>query len=155
MVLEGFFNLILGWTKLFPSPYNVIIISLIITFFITLSYKFLTDQNAMKELKTKMKEFQKQMKENKEDMQKVQELQKQAMSNQMQYMKHSWKVMLYTFLPLILIFSWMRSTFNSGADIINWSLKIPLFGTGLGWLGTYIITSIIFSMILRKFMKIH
>lgn len=155
MVLESVFNVIFGWVRVFGTPWDVIIVSLIITFLITLVYKYLTDQNAMGELRAKMKDFQKQMKENKADMAKVQELQKQAMSSQMQYMKHSWKVMLYTFLPLILIFSWMRATFNSGADIINWGFNMPLFGTGLGWLGTYIISSIIFSTILRKVMKIH
>lgn len=155
MALDKFFDLILGWVQIFGSPMNIIIVSFIITFLITLSYKFLTNQTTMKELKEKMKDFQKQMKEHKGDMEKYKEIQKEAMSSQMQYMKHSWKPMLYTFLPLILIFSWMRATFNSGADILTWGAKIPLLGTGLGWLGVYIISSIIFSTILRKVMKIH
>ena len=155
MVLEGFFNLIFGWAMVLGSPWNVISISFIITLLITMSYKFLTDQIAMKDLKANIKDFQKQMKEQKDDPEKLKELQKQAMSTQMQYMKHSWKPMLYTFLPIILIFSWMRNTFNTGTDIITWSTKVPLFGTGLGWLGVYIISSIIFSMVLRKIMKIH
>ena len=154
-MLNNFFDAILGWTQYLGSPWNVIFISFLITLLITLSYKFLTNQSAMKDLKTRMKEFQKQMKESKGDMERYQQIQKEAMSTQMQYMKHSWKPMLYTFLPLILIFSWMRATFDSGLDIITWGFKIPLFGIGLGWLGTYIFASIFFSMILRKVMKIH
>jgi uncharacterized membrane protein (DUF106 family) len=34
-------------------------------------------------------------------------------------------------------------------------IVLNLFGWKLGWLGTYIITSIIFSMALRKLMKLH
>lgn len=151
MVLERFFDLILGWVNLFGSPWNVITISFIITLLITLAYKYLTNQVVMKELKAKMKELQATMKEDRTN----KEAQKEFMSIQMGYMKHSFKPMLYTFLPLILIFGWMRTTFNSGTDIISWSTKIPLFGTGLGWLGVYIISSIIFSMIIRRVMKIQ
>jgi uncharacterized membrane protein (DUF106 family) len=151
MVLDGFFNAILGWVNVFGTPWNVITVSFIITFLITLSYKYLTNQVEMKELKGKMKELQARMKEDKTN----QEVQKEFMSTQMGYMKHSFKPMLYTFLPLILIFGWMRETFNSGAEILSWSINIPLLGTGFGWLGTYILSSIIFSMIIRRVMKIN
>lgn len=152
MVLEGLFNFIFGWTiRYLGSPWDVIVVSFIITFLITLSYKYLTDQLKMKELKDKMTEFNKKLKQDRTN----QEVQNEFMKTQWQYMMHSWRPMIFTFLPLILIFNWMRLTFNSGRDIIQWSINIPLFGTGLGWLGTYIITSIIFSMIVRKFMRIH
>ena len=48
MVFDNFFNLILGWVNIFGSPYNVIIISFLITLLVTLAYKFLTDQRISK-----------------------------------------------------------------------------------------------------------
>jgi uncharacterized membrane protein (DUF106 family) len=155
MALNSIFNTLLGWTLLFGKLWSVVIISFIVTLMTTLVYKFLTNQKEMKELKENMKAFQKQVKENKHDVEKVKNIQKEMMAMQMKYMRHSWKPMLYTFLPLILIFGWMRATFNSGIDVLSWGSNIPLFGTGLGWLGIYIISSIIFSTILRKYMKVH
>lgn len=150
-MLEGIFNLLFGWVRFLGSPWDVLIISLIITFLVTLAYKFLTDQVKMKELKSRMKEIQEKMKVDRTN----QDLQKEMWGIQGQFFKHSMKPMLFTFLPLILIFNWMRVTFDSGKDIIEWSVSIPLFGTGLGWLGVYIISSIIFSTIVRKIMKVH
>lgn len=155
-MLNGFFNFIFGWAINLGGPWNILVMSFIITFFITIIYKFTTDQLLLKELKTQVKTYQVQMKEHKSNPQKLMEIQKESMGLNMKYMKHSMKPMLFTFIPIILIFGWLNTTSAVGTkDIISWGFSIPLFGTGLGWLGTYIISSIIFSTILRKIMKVH
>jgi len=232
-----------------PMLWVVVIMALIITFLITLIYKFTTNQNLMKELKNEMKELQKEMKELKSNPQKMMEVQKKAMQTNMKYMSHSMRSMLFTFIPIILIFGWMNShlayepilpgqefttsvlfydnvkggvklTIPEGISAsgkldktiedtaIKWVLKgnegeylleyningkgytkellitkeqsyakpikivkdktvrqisidnnkmkvLNLFGWKLGWLGSYIILSIIFSMVLRKLFKVY
>ncbi len=86
-----------------------IIISLFVSFAITVSYKFLTDQKRMKELKDTIKEYQGKIKENKGDHKKAMELQKKAMELNFEYMKHSFKATLYTMIPVIIIFGWVSA----------------------------------------------
>ncbi len=227
----------------------LIIISGIIALFMTIIYKWMTDQELMKVLKADMKKFQKEMKELREHPDKMIEAQKKAMETNMKYMKQSFKPTLVTLLPVLLIFGWLNAhlafmpivpaqefgtyvEFQEGAsgsieiippegfkllsgkvvDIKNsrafWKLKGPtgrhmieynynnitynknvlitntqnyeepvkeidknniktinidnkpmkplnIFGWEIGWLGTYIIFSIIFSMTLRKILKLH
>ena len=101
----------------------------------------------MKELKGEMKEFQKEMKDLKDDPKKMMEVQKRAMEKNMKYMLQSLKPTLFTFIPLILIFGWLRSYY---AAIGN-----PAVLFGLGWIWIYIICSIAFSIGLRKLLKIY
>jgi len=232
-----------------PMIWVVVIMAFIITLIITLIYKFTTNQNLMKELKSEMKELQKEMKELKSEPQKMMEVQKKAMQTNMKYMSHSMRSMLFTFIPIILIFGWMNShlayepilpgqefttsvlfydDIKGGTELIvpqgisssgelnktisdgevKWVLKgeegeylleykvdgksytkdlliteeqsyskpvkvvkdktvrqisidnnkmkvLNLFGWKIGWLGSYIILSIIFSMILRKLFKVY
>lgn len=91
-------------------PFMVLfLLSLIITIFVTLIYKYTTNQKEMKQLKEDMKKHQKEMKENKHDHVKVMEIQKLAMEKNMKYMMKSFKPMLFTFIPLIIIFGWMHA----------------------------------------------
>ena len=228
--------------------YTVIIISLVMTFLVTIAYKYLTNQELMKSLKEELKDHQKKIKEHKHDPKKAMHLQKKAMESNMKYMMHSFKPMLFTIIPIIIIFSWLNShlayepimpdekftTTALFADNVNgnvelvapeeinildepikkingavtWELQgnageylleykfddksfskdvlitnkreysqviektkdkelktitidnkklkiLNLFGWKLGWLGTYIIISIVFSIILRKALKIY
>ncbi|MCX6711986.1 MAG: EMC3/TMCO1 family protein [Candidatus Woesearchaeota archaeon] len=155
-MLDSFFNTILGWAFTFGDAIGVIIISLILTSFVTLVYRLFTNQEMLRNMKYQLKDYQKQMRELRSQPEKMMEVQKKSMELNMQYLKHTMKPTLYTFIPIIIIFSWLRSTFLNKPDIITWGFKLPLLGwTGLGWLGTYIISSIIISMLLRKIFKIY
>ena len=231
-----------------PPFWSIVFLSLLITLFITLIYKYATDQHLMKTLKDDLKKFQDEMKHFKEDPKKVLEVQKRAMETNMKYLMHSMKPMLITFLPVILIFGWLNANlayepivpgqefsvsavFDSGVDgyitllvpdnielisdssqkidkEVSWILKgdkgnyileydfdnevffqnvlitdkqaysdpivkiqnnklkilridnaklrpLNLFGWKIGWLGTYIIFSMVFNLSLRKILKLH
>ncbi|MBW2977788.1 DUF106 domain-containing protein [Candidatus Woesearchaeota archaeon] len=232
-----------------PILWAIIMISLLLALFMTLVYKWMTDQHLMKTLKEDIKKFQQQMREFKSDPKKVMEIQKRAMQTNMKYMAHSMKPTLITFIPIIIIFGWLHAhlayepimpgqefttnvLFKEGTagsvELIvpeqltlltnttqqitdnkaSWQLKGPegeylleyvfndqtfskdllitdkqdykepikkisdsqistitidykkmvplnIFGWKVGWLGTYIIFSIVFSMSLRKILKIH
>ena len=145
--LNQFFNLIFGALVLWNPLVGLVIISFILTLLITLAYKFLTKQHLMKEWKEELNSYQKQMKEHKHDHKKVIELQKPMMEVQMKYMMHSFRPLLFTFLPLILIFNWLRAVFQ-GIDLnFLWFID--------GWIWVYVIVSVIFSMVIRKILKVH
>ena len=87
----------------------------------------------------------KKMKEHKEDAGKMMEIQKEAMEKNIKYMKHTFVPMILTFLPIIIIFGWIKLTYDPFGKIFFM----------FGWLGTYIIFSIIFSYGLRKALKVY
>jgi len=143
----SFLDPILGPLMRIPSPWNLLLLSFIITLVMTLLYKFLTDQKLMKELKDEMKSLQKEMKLLKENPEKMMEIQKKAMEKNMKYLIQSLKPTLITFIPVLIIFEWMRQYYTS--------LGNPDVLFGLGWIWIYILASIILSISLRKLLKVH
>jgi len=247
-MFESIVNPIFAPLLKFNPLYLVLIVSLIMTVLVTLAYKYLTNQELMKSLKTELKEHQKKIKEHRSDPKKAMHLQKKAMESNMKYMMHSFKPMIFTIIPILIIFGWLNAhlayeqimpnekftttaifgknvngdvelVVPEGIDILDgqvkkingavtWELQgdegeylleykfddklfskdvlitnekeyspvikkikdnelktitidneklkiLNLFGWKLGWLGTYIIISIVFSMILRKALKIY
>ena len=149
-MFDSFFNWLFRPILNLGPLLGVILISFLLAAFITFIYKITTDQEMMKSMREELKKFQKEMKELKDNPQKMMETQKKAMETNMKYMKHSFKPMIVTLIPLMVIFGWLRSTYDANTVILN----LP-FGLHFGWLGTYIISSIIFSTVLRKMFKIH
>ena len=109
MVFENLLNPVFFPLLKIPTLFSIILLSFLISLIITLVYKYTTDQNLMKQLKEEIKRLQKEMKELKSNPQKAMEVQKKAMQTNMKYMSHSLKSTLFTFIPLIIIFSWMNS----------------------------------------------
>lgn len=146
--LSNIFNLIFGWAIALGTPYNLMIITFVITLFITLVYKFATNQERLKKLREEIKLIQDEVKTLKEEPMKAMEKQKQLGPLMIEQFRHSFKPMLITFLPIVLIFGWLRETFT----VDGVSIKV-LFG--LSWLWSYIIFSIIFSILIRKVLKVQ
>ncbi|MAF35973.1 hypothetical protein CL622_02540 [archaeon] len=147
MVLEEFFNNIFGWALSFSPSYSLFAISFVLTLLSTLAYKFLTDQQALRRLRGEAKDLQKKMKELKDNPDKVMALQKESLEKTVEQMKHSFKPMLFTIVPFILIFNWLRLTFEG--------VEIGFLGLINSWFWTYLILSIIFTTILRKVLRVH
>lgn len=120
---------------------SIISISFLVTLAMTLFTKYFTDQSKMKELKEKQKACQKELKENKGDIEAQKKIQKEMMGYSMDLMKHSFKPMIYTFIPLIAIFWWIRGII----------LETAIASTWLWW---YIGTAIGSSIILRKVLDV-
>lgn len=118
---------------------GIIILSFLITLFMTLVTKKFTDQNRMKELKKIQKACQIKIKDHKGDLKKQAEIQKEMMRCSMELMKHSFKPMLFTLLPLIILFWWIRGVYTG---VLSY------------WIWWYIGTSIVSSIVLRKLLKV-
>ena len=156
MVLDSFLNFIFGWIINLGKPWNVIVISFLISLLVNLAVKYLSDQEAMKKLKGESEFHREEMKKFKNDPQKMIELQKKAMETSFKYMQHSMRPTLFTLVPLLIIFGWLGNTFKTaGETLINLPFSVPLIGSSIGWLGTYIISSLIFNLILRKLFKLN
>ncbi len=132
--------------------YDIYILTLIISLFITLVNKYMSDQKKIKALRAELKILQKKMrKEMAKDPKKAQIMQKEIMKKNFENMKYAFnpKIMLITMVPLMFIFISVRQFYSPFGDILN------VFGlTTFGWLGTYIIFSIINSMILKKVLDV-
>jgi len=249
MVFDNLLNPVFSPLLKLPTLWAIILLSFLISLIITLIYKYATDQNLMKQLKEEMKELQKETKELRKEPEKAMQVQKQVMQTNMKYMGQSMKSMIYTFIPIIIIFGWMNTHLayepilpgqdfttsvvfekNAGGIIelsvpkgmeisgnakkeiedstVKWVLSgdegeylleyiyngkkyskevliteenkykepikkikddviktieiehkpkklLNLFGWKIGWLGTYIIFSIIFSIAIRKIIKVY
>lgn len=156
MVFDNFFNWIFGpITNNLSTTWSILVLSFIITLFITLAYKFLSNQTEIKRLKDEAKELKKEMKTTKNDPEKLMQIQKQSMQKSMETFRHSMKPMFFYMIPLLLVFGWMSKTFKGAGELISWGFYIPLFGTGFGWLGTYVLSTVLFNLILRKILKVH
>ena len=138
-----------------PAWAFILLISIVLSLIVALIYKYATDQAVMRDLKEQLKKYQQQMKEAKNDLNKLSELQKKAMEVNMKYMKQSFKPMIITMIPFLIIFWWLRTVYT-GVVVIPFNFHFPLSGleTGLGWIGTYIIFSMIFTTLFRKALKV-
>lgn len=123
------------------------IIVLIITILTTIIQKYTTDQKTLKEHRDEQKEIQKQIKENKNNPQKIMELQKKQWAGFPKQFKLNMVSIVYTGVPFILLFRWFNDYFISNGNI-------KIFGF-LGWFWFYLIASIIFSSILKKWIKVY
>lgn len=120
---------------------SIILVSLVVAIFISIVNYFIMDKVRMRELKEIQKACQIKLKNAKGDMNKMSEINKQMMACSTEMMKHSFKPMLVTFIPIIIVFTFIRGVYA----------ETDLASTWIWW---YIISSIIFSMILRKVFKL-
>ncbi len=121
-----------------------------ITLLITIVQKYTVDQNVMRELKADSKKMRKELKAIKNDPAKMQQHQKKMMNLSMKQMKMSFKPMMYYMIPLIIFFTWLSNTMI-GITV----LKPPIWPWEMGYLGSYIVLSIFFSMMFRKILKVN
>ena len=145
MVLSSFFDAVFGWSINISPLFGIFVVSAVLTIITTLIYKYTTNQTRMKAIRDELKSLQVDMKKEKDNPKKVIELQKVMWEKNLESMKHNIKPMLITFLPVIFVFRWMGETFAPFGDVL-WTF---------GWLGTYLIFTIILSMVLRKLLKVY
>jgi len=134
---------------------GILLISVILSIVTTLVYKYATDQPLIKQCREDIKKYQGQMKECKSDAAKAMEIQKQMMPLNSKMMMQQMKPMLITIIPFLAIF-WLLGTWYNTLVVIPLSFHFPLsrLPTGIGWIGTYIIFSMVFTTLFRKVLKV-
>lgn len=130
---------------------DIFIITIFSSLFVTLINKFFSDQVAIKALRKDMKDLQKKARDAmKNDPKKAQQLQQQIMKKNLENMKHAMnpKIMLMTMLPMLLLFIFVKQYYGAFGNILD------LGFTEFTWLGTYILFSIINSILLKKVLDV-
>jgi uncharacterized membrane protein (DUF106 family) len=120
----------------------------IITLMTTLVQKFATDQKALKELREEQKLLQEEMKKFKDHPEKVAELSKKQLEFLPRTMKLTSRSLMFTGVPFILFFRWFDDFFSA------MPAEQQLFFGFLSWFWFYLVFTIIFSSVLRKFLKV-
>jgi uncharacterized membrane protein (DUF106 family) len=130
---------------------DIFCISLLGALFVTLVNKYLSDQIKIKALRAEMKELQKKMrKQMSKNPEKAKQMQQEIFKKNLENMKHAFnpKIMLITMLPMLLLFFFIRSHYGGFGEFLD------LGFTQFGWLGTYIVFSIINSIALKKILDV-
>jgi uncharacterized membrane protein (DUF106 family) len=128
---------LISWIAANPL-FSLLIFSALITLISTLVTKWLTNQEHLKSLKERQKQIQKDMKNHKPGEKMFEELQNEMLQISMTMMKSSFKPMLVTIIPFLILFHWLKKTYD------------PLLDSWIWW---YIGSSIGYSLIYRKIFK--
>ncbi len=115
--------------------FSLIIFSGIITFISTMVTKWLTNQEHLRSMKERQKQIQKDLRNHKPGEKVFEELQNEMLQISMIMMKSSFKPMLVTLIPFLLLFTWLKKTYD------------PILH---GWIWYYIGFSLGFSILYRK-----
>ena len=140
-VLDPTLGVLLNWSYVSGMGIVVFIMALVTT----LTQKYGTDQETMRELKKEQKELQAKIKSLERGSKEYSELSMKSLEMMSPMMKLSMRPVIYTAIPFILLFRWFSDFFTVAGDV-------RLFG--LSWFWFYLIGSIIFSSILRKVFKV-
>lgn len=136
---------------------DIFLMSLVASLFITLVNKYMSDQVKIKALRAEMKELQKKMRgmmaKNPE---KAKKLQQEIMKKNMENMKHAFnmKIMMITMLPMLLLFGFISKNYSQFPVIFDFGFSFWFFWQPWGWLGTYLVSSIICSIALKKILNV-
>lgn len=133
---------------------GILIISGLVSFLLTLPYKFMVDQKKMREHKEKVKEIQKQIKEaQKTDQKRANELMNEMLALSNKQMMSNFKPMLPGMILAILFLPWVATAFSGPVALLPFSL--PLFGSDFGWLMWYILASMPMTYVFRKMLGVQ
>jgi uncharacterized membrane protein (DUF106 family) len=139
-----------------PIIAEIALIALGISIIYQIVYEFTTDRKKVTEMKSRMKNIREELKGMKPGSKAYNSKQSKMLDVNMDMMKLTMKPTMFTMIPFLLVFSVLRGAYATTGVLIpvpaflSW---IPLgIGDGLGWLWTYIIFSMVFSMVLRKAM---
>jgi len=141
-ILDPSAGALLNWNL----TWGMLIIVFTIGLVTTIIQKYATDQKTLKELRKEQKILQEEMKKYKEHPEKLMELQKKQFEFLPKTMKLSMRAMIFTGVPFILFFRWFMDFFTAIGN--------PKFFGFFSWFWFYLIFTIIFSSIFRKYMDV-
>ncbi len=125
---------------------GLILITGVLNFFTTLLHKKVTDQDLLKQIKEEQKLVQEEMKLYKANPGKSLELSKKSAELAMKTMPITMRPVIYTTIPFILLIRWFGDYFKE--------TPVEVFGFMSG-IWAYIVLFVVWSMLFRKWMKVH
>jgi len=146
MILYDALHWIFGYFINLNPLWGLVFVTFVMTLFVTLCYKYFTNQELMKSLKNEMKTLRDEAKKYSGDMDKLKQHNSQMWEKQMVMMKQSLKPMFITLIPFFIIFAWLKQVYDG--------TELSFLGI-TSWFWIYIIFSIVFSLVLRKLLRVH
>lgn len=139
-----------------PHAVGVFIIAVLVSFLLTLPYKFLVDQKKMREHKEKVKDIQKRIKEaQKSDQKKANELMTEMLGLSNKQMMSNFKPMIPGMILVILFLPWVATTFTGHGPVAVLPFTLPFFGNDFGWLMWYMLASLPATYMFRKMLGVQ
>lgn len=137
-----------------PPAIAELILAAIIIFIITLFYKYLVDQNKVRDHKEQIKELQKRIKElQKTNPAEANKLLGEVLNMTNKQMLMNFKPMIPTMLLVFALLPWIAFVY-AGKQVVLLPFAIPYFGSDFGWIMWYLIISIPLSMLFRKLLGV-
>jgi len=133
--------------------FGIIIASIVVAVLSQLIYKKFSDQDKVKELNSRMKEIRRDMK-GLRDPDKLLALNNEMLKNNSDKMRIVMKPMMISSVLFIGAFYLWGKLFK-GFNLFIFSSPLPLIGADVGWLLTYIIASLVISVVVRKKMGVQ
>ena len=134
----------------------IFVYSVIITFLVTLPYKFLVNVERLREIKRKVKELSNQIKEEqkKGNKEKANELLAESLRLNNEMMKHNMNPMLLGWFIIIIFLPWIGHQY--GSVTIKLPFYLPIIGNvfPFNWIGWYFTVSITFNKVFRTLLGI-
>jgi len=113
-----------------------------------LNYK-LINQKALRSFRSESNKLRKEMLSLRDKPQEMLKVQNKLMEVNMGMMKLTMKPMIYTMLPFLFILWGLGYFYGGVGDMIPLPYELPIVGNALGWLGTYVLFSLVFSTVLK------
>jgi len=137
-----------------PIAIEELVISAVIVFIITLFYKVLINQNAVRELKNEQKEKQQRIKElQKTNPEEANKLLNDVLKLTNKQMRMNMRPMIPTFILVIVALPWLAQLFP--VAVVKLPFTLPFFGNDFGWLMWYIIVSIPLNQLFRRLIGVE
>jgi len=154
MIYYPILSAIFGPILTLPKHIAEFFIAVFIIFIITIFYKFLINQNKMKELKDEQKKMQEKVKElQKTKPEEANKLMSETLKLTNKQMMMNFKPMIATFIFIIAFLPWLATIFEGPVVLLPFTL--PYFGADFGWLMWYVVISFPLSMLFRKILGVQ
>ena len=132
-----------------PASIAELLISAVIVFIITLFYKFLINQNELRELKSNLREKQAKVKElQKTNPQEANKVLTEVLNLSNKQFRMNMKPMLLTLVVVGLALPYVGQLFPGA--VVKLPFYLPYFENDFGWLMWYIIVSVPLGQLFRK-----
>ena len=137
-----------------PPVLGELIMAGILTFLITLIYKFAINQKEMKELREEQNKINKEVKElQKKNPEEANKRAAEMLQLTNKMMKMNMKAMLPTMFLVIMVLPWLSTVYTGPVALLPFTL--PYFGSDFGWLMWYILASFSLTPLFRKLMGVQ
>ena len=130
---------------------SLFVVSAVITVAILMLGRLLTNNKAVKELRTRMQELREQMTAAQKagDKDTANKLLEQTMQMNNEFMKHSYKSLLVSLVVIYLFLPWLNHSYG-GMTIASLPFAVPFVGSSVTWVLWYVLVSFTIGWVVRK-----